>query len=336
MGIIFSEGSGVADSLIFKNQQAPMRMFLEKKAEAYETMSALPHIFNVMNTKHYAEKFAGMTSQNGFEPVGENGDYPKDDQRESYDKVLEVETWKDSFAISREMVDDARYIDMKKKPSAFIAAYYRTRELFGASLLGGAIAGKTSVKFRNKVFDTACADKHALFATDHPSILRKPAQSNLFKDAFSVDALFAMETAMQNFKGDNGEILNVAPTTIVIPNDYGLKKDVFAAIGADKDPESANNGFNGEFGRWNVLVWPYLNQFLAAGAKPWMLLDENWNKENGGNIWLDRVPLEVRSEVQGNDANVWKGYSRFTAGFNDWRHMACGGMTGGTELISKT
>ena len=36
----------------------------------------------------------------------------------------------------------------------------------------------------------------------------------------------------------------------------------------------------------------------------------------------------------GNDANVWKGYARFIAGFNDWRGYAVGGVTGGTQLIA--
>lgn len=125
---------------------------------------------------------------------------------------------------------------------------------------------------------------------------------------------------MQNFRGDNNEILDVAPDTIVIPNQYELKKAVFATIGADKDPNTANNGFNYQYGRWNVIVWPYLNQYLAAGAAPWMLLDSRYNEDYGGAVWLDRTPLEVRSRVdEGNDANVWQGYARFIAGFNDWR-----------------
>ena len=42
---------------------------------------------------------------------------------------------------------------------------------------------------------------------------------------------------MQDFRGDNGEILDVAPDTILIPNNYKLKKDVFAAIGAALNPQ---------------------------------------------------------------------------------------------------
>ena len=109
-------------------------------------------------------------------------------------------------------------MDLKKRPEAFIAGYYRTRELFGAALLGAGITGSKTATFRGKKFDTTTADGKALFATDHASKVRGAAQSNVFKDAFSVDALSAVEGAMQDFRGDNGEVLDVAPDTIVIPN----------------------------------------------------------------------------------------------------------------------
>ena len=332
MGIIFTEGSGLQDSIFGKSQE-PIKMFLEKRGEAFEEQSLLPELFNMDSSSHWGEKLTTLTAMNGFQPVGENGNYPTDEMQEGYAKFLEHMTWKDSFAISREMVDDAKLMELKKQPANFITGYYRTREMFGAALFGGAIQRATTVNFRGKTFSTAGADGKSLFATDHPSKLGKAKQSNCFADAFSNKALAAIETEMQNFKGDNGEVLDVAPTGILIPNDYETKMAVFEAIGADKDPATANNGFNYNFGRWDVCVWPYLNQFVTAGTKPFIVYDKNYNKEYGSAVWLDRVKLEVRSEIAGNDANNWKGYARFIAGFNDWRGFAIGGITGGTTLI---
>lgn len=330
--ITFSEASGVNDS-VFGRSQAPIRMFLEKKGEAFEQISMIPALFNMGTSTHWSEKFTAMTAMDGFRPVGENGAYPMDGMQEGYSKTLEHMTWKDQFSVSREMVDDGKLMDFKKQPAGFIAGYHRTREKFAAALFGSAIEKRGTVQFGGKNFDATCADKKCLFASDHPSILKKGAQCNLFEDAFSDDALGAMESKMQDFRGDNGEVLDVAPDTILIPNEHSLKKAVFAAIGADKDPNTANNGFNYVFGRWNVIVWPYLNQFITKGTLPWVLLDSKYNEEYGGAVWLDRVNLEVRSEIASNDANVWKGYSRFTAGFNDWRFAAVGGVHDGDTLI---
>lgn len=331
--ITFTEGSGLQDSIFGKSQE-PIKLFLEKRGEAFEQASMLPELFSMGTSTHWGEKFSTMTAMDGFQPVGENGEYPVDGMQEGYSKFLEHMTWKNSFSLSREIVEDGKLMELKKQPAGFATSYYRTREKFGAAILGAAIQKKTETVFLGKTFDTKGADGKALFAADHPSRLDKAKQSNLFADAFSGDALGAMESAMQDFRGDNNEVLDVAPSTILIPNDYKLKRDVFAAIGADKDPNTANNGFNYNFGRWSVIVWPYLNQFIAAGTSPWILLDKRYNDEYGCALWLDRVALEVRSELSGNDANVWKGYARFTAGFNDWRGFAVGGVSGGTQLVS--
>lgn len=331
--ITFLEGSGLNDS-VFGKCQEPIRMFIEKRGEAFEQKSLIKDLFMVTDSKGWGDKYTSMTAMDGFQPVGENGDYPVDGMQESYPKVIENVTWKNSFSISREAVDDGKTMDLKKQPAAFTAGYYRTREKFGAKMLAGAVNGASSIKYGKFTFSTLCADGKGLFDTTHPSILGKKKQSNKFSDAFSNDALSAMESAMQDFCGDNEETLDVVPDTIVIPNNYKLKKAVFAAIGADKDPDTSNNGFNYNFGRWNVIVWPYLNQFLTAGLTPWILMDSNYNQENGGAIWQDRVNLEVRSELASNDANLWKGYARFAAGFHDWRAFAVGGISGGTQLVS--
>lgn len=332
-GITFTEGSGLQDSIYGKCQE-PIKLFLEKRGEAFEQASMVGELFSVSPSKNFGEKFTSMTAMSGFKPVGENGAYPEDGMQEGFSKFIEHMTWKDSFSLSREIVEDGKLMDLKKKPAAFITGYYRTRERFGAALLGAAIGGKESAAFSGKVFSCTGADGKGLFHKAHPSAVDpKRVQSNQFEDAFSNDALGAMESAMQDFRGDEDEVLDVAPDTILIPNEYTLKRDVFAAIGADKDPATANNGFNYQYGRWNVIVWPYLNQFIAKGLKPWVLVDKRHNEEYGGAVWLDRVNLEIRSEIAANDANVWKGFARFTAGFNDWRPFAVGGVPGGTKLI---
>lgn len=332
--ITFTEGSGLQNSIFGKSQE-PIKLFIEKKAEAFEQKSMLPELFSMDTSTHFGEKITGMTAMDGFQPVGENGNYPTDGMQEGYSKFLEHMTWKDSFSISREIIEDGKLMDLRRQPAGFVTGYHRTREKFGAALLGNALQKKTEMSFCGAKFDCTAADGRPLFSKTHPSKIGKKIQSNCYADAFSANALAALEAKMQDFRGDNEEVLDVTPGTILIPNDYSLKKEVFAAIGADKDPATANNGFNFLFGRWNVIVWPYLNQFIEDGTAPWILLDKRYNEENGGAVWLDRVKLEVRSEIASNDANVWKGYARFTAGFHDWRFAACGGVTGGSTLISE-
>lgn len=332
-GIIFSEGSGVNDS-IYGKSQFPIKMLIEKKAEAYENLSVASKIFSVEKSNNFAEKITGMTSMHGFQPVGEGGAYPQDEMQEGYDKVVQHTTFKDSFKITQEMIEDSKIMNMKSKPTQFVTGYYRTRELFGASLLGGAIQGLKSVNFRGKAFDVTANDNLPLFDTGHTSATGGAAdQSNKFTNAFSVDALARVEAAMQGFKDDNGNILSIIPDTIIIPNDATLKQAVFAAIGADKDPDTANNGFNFIFGRWNVIVWSYLNQFIGKEKTPYIIMASNYNEDYKSAVWYDRIPLTVTSYIdQNTDDNVWKGRARFSAGFSDWRGFAIGGISSGTTL----
>ena len=332
MGITFTEGSGLNDSVFGKSQGA-IRLFLEKRGEAFEQQSVIKELFQMGQSNHYLEKLTSLTGMDGFRPVGENGAYPADGMEEGYSKTLEHMTWKDSFSLSQEIVEDSKLLDLRRKPSAFVTSYYRTREKFGAAIFGGALEGGSSMEFAGKTFDLTAADGLTVFHTAHVPKVSGGSQSNLYSDAFTADTLGAMEVVMQNFRGDNNEILDVAPDTILIPNIHSLKKAVFAAIGADKDPATANNGFNYQFGRWNVICWPYLNQFITSGTAPWVLLDSRYNQEYGGAVWLDRTQLTVRSTLDENtDANVWRGRARFIAGFHDWRFACAGGISGGSSL----
>ena len=332
MKIVFSEGSNLNDS-IYGKCQAPIKMFLEQRGEQFEQASVLKNLFVMGKSENYGDLMTTMTAMDGFDPVGENGAYPTDGMQEGYSKMLVYETWKDSFRISQEMIEDSKLMDLKKRPAAFMTAYNRTREKFGACLFGNAIQGNSTASFRGKSFDIKAADGANLFATSHTPKISGAAQCNCYSDAFSAANLGKMETAMQLFRGDDDEILDLAPDTIVIPNIATLKNDVFAAIGADKEPTTANNAFNYQYGRWNVIIWPYLNQYITSGTAPWILLDSKYNETYGGAVWNDRIQLAVRSTIDENtDANVWRGRSRFNATFNDWRFACVGGVAAGSSL----
>ena len=127
---------------------------------------------------------------------------------------------------------------------------------------------------------------------------------------------------MQDIRDDDGNLLNIKPDTIIIPNSGKLKRALFAAIGSELDPNTNNNAFNFQVGLWNVLVWNYLPKTIG-GKEYFMLLDSDYNKDAMCMPWLDRVSLTVRSSVDENtDANYWSGRARFGAGFNDWRAIS--------------
>lgn len=325
--ITFTRDSNLNDS-IFGKSQVPIRKIMTAAGEAFEQQSIADKLFCKRTSNHFGEKVSSMTPMAGPQPVVENEGYPVDGFQEGYSKVIEHTTWKDSFAVSKEAIEDAKVFDLKSQPKAFINAYYRQREKFAAALFGAALKGNATATFAGKKFDVTSADNNDLFADAHACFdSMGTSQFNWAKDAFSADALAYAEEHMQQLHGEtDDQLLGIIPDTIIIPNDAGLKKAVFAAIGADKDPATANNGFNFTFGRWNVIVWSYLNNYITANTQPWILASLNYNQDVEGAVWYDRKGLEVHSMVDPNtDANIWKLRARWSAGFADWRpFMALG------------
>ena len=330
-----SIGSGL-NGTIYGDCQVPLKAFLESRGEAFQRESLLPYLYRMEKSRHWAERYSSETAMGDFEPVGEGGDYPKTGFEDGYFRDIVNMTFKQSFSVTKELVEDCLLGTMKQRANKLVTAYGRTREKFGRILYAGGLYG-TTVSYKGKTFACGSADGQALFSKTHPNKVNGAKQTNLYKGTFTNTLLGKIETEMQNIKGDNGELLGVAPDTIWIPNDAALKDAVFSAVGADKEPTSGNNAFNYQFGRWNIIVDPYLTAALTdlgkSSEKPFFLLDSKFIELNDGPIFQDRVPLDVKSVIDNNnDNNVWQGRARFGAGFADWRFVAVGNMSTGTDL----
>lgn len=330
-----SIGSGL-NGTIYGDCQVPLKAFLESRGEAFQRESLLPYLYRMEKSRHWAERYSSETAMGDFEPVGEGGDYPKTGFEDGYFRDIVNMTFKQSFSVTQELVEDCLLGTMKQRANKLVTAYGRTREKFGRILYAGGLYG-TTVSYKGKTFACGSADGQALFSKTHPNKVNGAKQTNLYKGTFTNTLLGKIETEMQNIKGDNGELLGVAPDTIWIPNDAALKDAVFSAVGADKEPTSGNNAFNYQFGRWNIIVDPYLTAALTdlgkSSEKPFFLLDSKFIELNDGPIFQDRVPLDVKSVIDNNnDNNVWQGRARFGAGFADWRFVAVGNMSAGTDL----
>lgn len=331
--IIFSEGSGVADSA-FGLAQAPIKSVILQQAQLWESRQLYPKIFKQESSTHAMEQYSSFTDLGDYEAVGENGAYPSTGFQEGFKQIIHNVTWKSQFAISQEAMEDATLPGVKQGASKLGRTYERTREKLCADWLAGAV-GSDAITRGKFSFSTKGADGVRFFSTAHPNYFKSSVtQSNLFADEFSADALKYAAAAMNGFKDEDGEYVDVEPKTIIIPNNPALLKAVLAAVGTPDDPETANNTFNYSCGIWNVLVWQQLNATLGNDSKVWFLLDGDYNDLVGGAILQNRTAQTIKSVIDDNDANVWKGRCRFGVGANDWRAFCAGGVEGGTQLIS--
>lgn len=334
MNIIISEASGRFGQL-YGDIQVPLASFLEEQEKRSKENCLALKIFSERTSNNFAEGYGGLTAANEMENVGEGALPPENGFKQRDLKIIENETWKSKIRITREIIEDA-HGDLKKiiKRSGadkMTESYFRTINSFLMGLLCAAVSGKDAYVRGIKSYSTRCYDGLNVFSKSHK--IGAKTYSNMYADDFSAEVLGEISTVQQNVKGDAGDTMTISPDTIIIPNDYTAKKKVFEAIGSDKDPGTANNGFNYLFGQWNVIYHPALNALISENGKvPFILLDSKYNEYNDGNIFQNRMPLEVTSKEEDGDVNALNGYARFSGGFVDFRHMIVGGVAGGSAL----
>jgi len=314
--MIFSKASGLNDSIYGKSID-PIRFFLQQEEEAYKKSSQIDKVFNVITSDKYGEKFSEFTSKGDFEPVGEGGAYPRTSQQVGYEKLVEPDEWKNSFEVTETMIEDAKMFDVKAAAKDFSLSYARTREKFAALFLQ--YGNSATAVFKGKTYDITCRDGLPLFYAAHTSKTGGTGtQGNLDTLVFSYDNLAIVEERMQKFTDHDGNLLNIQPDTIVIPNNAAIKKLVADVVFTSSGkPGTTDHSFNFHGERWNVVVWNQLGR-LAAANDPWFVCDSKRNQIDGL-IWIDRVELSVRTWIDDNNGNnVWGGRARFGAAPVNW------------------
>lgn len=335
MSITVTFGSGVLQSE-FGLLQAPLASYIEQYGGIQTDEEKLwDKVFVTRKSDHWGEAYSEETEAEDMVPVGESGDYPSTSFQEGYSRIIENITFKNSIRISQEAIEDGKLTDLKKKADKLTRGYHRGKARLKAAHIGNALQGKDTFSYMGWVFNTKAADGQCVFHNAHAPKVTGANQSNVYADAFNADNLFKAMLKMQDLKDENGNTIGVKPDTILIPSyNAALVKAVLVAVGSMQTPGSGNNDINPLFGNFNVLVSNYLNDFVdkTAANAPWILLDSTFNEEADGNIYQERVPLNVRSELASNDDNVWKARARYGLGFKQWRQMMAFGITGGSSL----
>lgn len=327
--------SGLLDT-VFGKLQAPLASYIRQFGGIQKPEEeALMKLFKTKKSTHWGEDYSSETDIDDMVPVGESGDYPSTAFQQGYEKVIPNVEFKQSMRISQTAIEDGVLGNLKERADKLSRAYHRGRARLAAAYIGQALQGNTAYTYKGWSFDLKCMDNGCVFSKTHAAKVKGGNQSNVYADAFSSDALFAGKLKMQQLKDEDGNTLDINPDTIIIPTyNAALVKAVLTAVGTPQVTGSGNNDVSLHYGNWNVILSSYLNDFVnqAASNPPWILFDSRFNEEADGNIFQERVPFNVRSEIAPNDDNIWKARARYGFGFVNWRQMMAFGVTGGSSL----
>ena len=332
MAVTFSKHGGLNDEA-WKTIDTELSMVIQDTdTEKNKDDELVKSLYNVKTSKKFGEKQGSMTEFGNFVEVAEGDNAIQDDVQMGFSKLIEHTQFIKGFTCTREAKDDGNIDMMKVAAANFVRAYKRSRAQFASDCL--TTEGTTFI-YGGKTYDKTTGDGKGLFATDHLGKRTGVAeQSNVFTNAFGDNAtmLYTLANIGRNFKNQSGNVMGYTFDTIIIPGNAPALEDlVKRLIHSHQIVGSSNNDINTQEGQWKLIVdhrWT-----VDAAKKPYILMSSEALRELNAGVFYDRVPLDVANEVDINSRNLkWSGYTRFSAGFYDWRAFIMGGAASGTTL----
>ena len=332
MAVTFSKHGGLNDEA-WKTIDTELSMVIQDTdTEKNKDDELVKSLYNVKTSKKFGEKQGSMTEFGNFVEVAEGDNAIQDDVQMGFSKLIEHTQFIKGFTCTREAKDDGNIDMMKVAAANFVRAYKRSRAQFASDCL--TTEGTTFI-YGGKTYDKTTGDGKGLFATDHLGKRTGVAQqSNVFTNAFGDNAtmLYTLANIGRNFKNQSGNVMGYTFDTIIIPGNAPALEDlVKRLIHSHQIVGSSNNDINTQEGQWKLIVdhrWT-----VDAAKKPYILMSSEALRELNAGVFYDRVPLDVANEVDINSRNLkWSGYTRFSAGFYDWRAFILGGAQSGTTL----
>ena len=360
MALIFNISEAIKQSA-FNVLQEPIKMLMENETEAFEKESHLGKIYVLHTIDTYEKNFRSRTAMDNFKPTQDLEPPKLVDFQESYRKTIGTHIWTSKFVISKQTIEDNQEMEINTDAVGFIKSYHRTREDFAYAMLSGALSG--AVNYGGIVFDTTGADtvdgavrgaKQNFFHNAHKSVVYPDNsaynQSNKFYVTDGIDytdnedrpemqllsAIGQVQSAMQYYKDDKGNVLTVNPDTILITNEYRFKDALLTALKTQYTDRMGDNGVNLQYGNWNVIISPMLRgkSGFEDADQAFVMIDTTYNKEALGAMFTDRTALEINSWLDDNTkANIWDGRARFGVNFNNFRsHAYCATGVSASDL----
>lgn len=307
-----------------------VRLLLEHENQKMSAKDRLCDVlFNVEDSQKYAEILATHSGFSTFKPAAEGAAAKDLTAKEVARNVVEHVQFMGEFAISANMTEDAGCglgADARKLVKNFISSYYRTRDLLAESSL---IYCRTpSMNFGSTTVSIKCPDGKPLICKEHA--LGAGKQTNYYYSERAAgqelsveliqDYLNKLNVKMRCMYDENFDYLGYEADTIILPGDNPkLEKLVKQAVGSSYACGSDVNAVNTEYGKWKIVVLPHWG---SANTDEFMVMSSEANRELGGNMFFNRVPLTVKSWEDYHTGNrMWTGRCRMSVGFGTYKHI---------------
>lgn len=268
--------------------------------------SLISRLFNVQTSTLSAEEVftVGAVGIDAWEEFEKTRQVPSVEFDQGYKQTFTHKEYLVEMPIQRKLYEDAQLRQIFDMAVRLGDSAMLKREVDAAGIFNNAFASGTG------------GDSVYLCSDSHPQSPAKSSatQDNSYALSLSKANVRTVREAMMAFTDDTGSKLAVTPNALLVPP--ALEDDARVIVNSALDPDSGNNAVNPQAGRFEVITWHYLTDSNA-----WFMLDTALMKQSL--FWFDRVPLEIKQEVQTHSATaVWSAYMRYSFGWGDWRWIA--------------
>ncbi len=264
----------------------------------------VPSLFNVQGSSQETEQLsgAGAIGIEAWEQYEKDGKVGQADFDQGFKTTFTHKEYPVEVTIKRKLFEDSNWIAIRQIASRMGDSASVKREKDGASVFNNSTSGSF-----------LGGDSVALLSNSHPLSPAKlnNTQDNLLPLALTKDNLGEARRLMMAFTDDNQNKVAATPNLLLVPPD--LEDTAEEIVRSILDPDSANNTFNPQSGRFQITVWHELTD-----TNRWYLIDSNLMRDSL--MWFNRSPLTILPKVEDKTIeSTWIAYMRYSYGWADWR-----------------
>ncbi len=335
--IIYAKSTNTNNAAIGK-LETPIKMIIEHESQLLSKRGGIADaLFNIEKSNRFGETVVGESEFGLFKATAEGDAAEQDTVVESYKKFIEHIQFMKEFVISAEMMEDAQYgiaADARRRAENFTRAYYKTMNKICEAALAGATAASTTIA--GAEIDLTSHDALPLFSSAHPigsDDSSLGTQSNYFwGDIFSTgasssrtpsvtafeEALSELAFKIRNMKDESGEPLGYTADTIILPGNRPIAETITRKVCGTYAGLGTNTEINLHYDNFKLVILPN----WTPDTDQLMIMSSEANKNLGGNMFFNRVPLTVTNWVDHHTGNyIWNGRCRFGVGFGSYKHI---------------
>jgi hypothetical protein len=266
--------------------------------EEYDSVkNNIPDIFRIYNTSKWGEQTTTMAGIRPAVTKDEGESVTFDDAIQGYDKTYIPITYAIATSFSEELREDDSLSMVEDTYRSLGAAMAQTEQV-------------VSMNIFNDGFSDTGPDGQNLFDTAHPMIGGHSYGNRPATDiALSMAGLREMQVDLMRQVNHRNINISIMPETLLVPPE--LDEVAFELNGSQSRPDNANNAANRYYGKYKVIVSPFLTSTTAWFA----LAGKNQHQLR----FYDRVAASTKSweDEKTGDINT-RIRRRFAVGYSDF------------------